>query len=84
MSELRPKQILRDIGRQWPDVWKQIKMIRAEKGKSVPDWPDWCYVPIAAGYAIVTQGGPPNDKIRDYKLSLCPQEIPAGLFLPQY
>jgi len=69
MPELRPKKILRDIGRQWPDAWKQIRMIRAEKGKSIPDWPDWCYVPIAAGYAVVTQGGSPNEMLCDHKLS---------------
>lgn len=68
-EELRPRQIIRDIGRKWPKAWQQIKMIRAEKGKALPDWPDWCYVPITAGVAVATQGGPVNEQCYDAKLS---------------
>jgi len=53
---MRPKQIVKEIGRAFPQAWQQIKSFRAEKGRELPDWPDWCYVPIAAGAAIATQG----------------------------
>lgn len=56
MSNLRPRQIVREIGRAFPNAWQQIKSFRAGKGKDLPDWPDWCYLPIAAGMAIATQG----------------------------
>lgn len=56
MSDLRPKQILKEIGRRWPQSWQQVKSFRAGKGKDLPDWPDWCYIPVAAGVAIATQG----------------------------
>jgi hypothetical protein len=56
MSELRPRQLLREIGKEYPNVWQNMKMFRAGKGKNLPGWPDWCYLPIAAGYAIVSQG----------------------------
>lgn len=52
---LRPKQILKDISHRWPYVWQQVKQFRAGKGKDLPDWPDWCYLPIHAGVAIATQ-----------------------------
>lgn len=55
MQELRPKQILKDISHRWPNAWQQVKSFRAGKGKDLPDWPDWCYIPIAAGMAIATQ-----------------------------
>lgn len=53
---LRPKALLKEIGRVYPQIWQQVKTFRASKGKDLPDWPDWCYLPIAAGYAIVSQG----------------------------
>lgn len=67
MPELRPKQILRDIGRRWPEAWQQVKKFRAGKGKDLPDWPNWCYIPLAAGYAIHTQGADYSGPIMDFK-----------------
>ena len=28
--------------------------MRADRGRGVPDWPSWCYLPLAAAYAIVS------------------------------
>lgn len=63
--EQRPKEILTAIGKKWPQAWNQVKKFRAGKGKDLPNWPDWCYLPLAAGYAIVTQGGAPNAGLFD-------------------
>jgi len=52
---LPPKQVLREIARTYPQAWQIIKACRAGKGKGLPDWPDWCYVPIAAGMAVVSE-----------------------------
>jgi hypothetical protein len=51
---LRPQLILTDFNRKYPKCWQQIDIFIADKGKDLPDWPDWCLVPIAATYAIVT------------------------------
>jgi hypothetical protein len=56
MSQIWPKLLLKEIGRKHPQAWQQIKRFRAIKGKDLPNWPDWCYVPMAAGYAIISQG----------------------------
>lgn len=69
MSVLKPKFILKNISRQWPQAWQQVKKFRSVKGKEVPDWPDWCYVPLSAGYAIYTQGGNYDSPIIDLKFS---------------
>ena len=53
----RPRQILENIGREFPGAWKLFDEFRADRGKGLPDWPDWCFVPIAAAYAIVSGGG---------------------------
>lgn len=55
-EELRPRQIVREVGRAFPNIWKHVKDFRADKGKALPDWPDWCYMPIAASVAIATGG----------------------------
>lgn len=56
MDELPPKQLLRRVAREFPDAWAQMKKMREGRGKDLPDWPDWCYAPIAAGIAIATHG----------------------------
>lgn len=54
--ELRPRQVLKEVGKTFPNAWKDVKSFREGKGKDLPDWADWCYLPIAAGVAIATGG----------------------------
>lgn len=49
----RPKQHLIAAGKLYPGAWKWVDRFRADKGQGLPDWPDWCFVPIAATYGIV-------------------------------
>lgn len=54
----RARRILDAVGRAYPNAWRAIDMLRRERG--TPDgetWPDWCYIPIAAGLAIASGGG---------------------------
>lgn len=53
---LRPKALLMEISKEYPNVWRQVKDFRAGKGRDLPDWADWCYLPLAAGVAIATPG----------------------------
>ena len=64
-SNLKPKQLLREISRKAPRVWDHIKSFRKAKGKDLPDWPDWCYVPLAAGYSIASDVGPAEKMLFD-------------------
>jgi hypothetical protein len=48
-----------------------MREFRNAKGKGLPDWPDWCWVPMAGGYAVVSGGGPnrvPVEKVPDIAL----------------
>lgn len=78
MSQLPPKKALRDIGRKWPQAWHQVKHFRAGKGKDLPDWPDWCYLPIAAGVAIATQGDDSKITSAAFDLQYSPAVITAA------
>ncbi|CAM3842033.1 hypothetical protein VRRI112168_02785 [Vreelandella rituensis] len=49
----RPKQHLIAAGKLYPGAWRAVDDFRASRGQGLPDWPDWCFIPIAATLAIV-------------------------------
>jgi len=50
----RLRAMLAEAARRYPGVWRQIDAFRADRGRGdLPDWPDWCFLPIAGTYAIV-------------------------------
>ncbi len=60
----RPREHLQTAGKLYPGAWKQLDQFRAGRGRDgLPDWPEWCFVPLAASYAVVSGGG-------DYRLDL--------------
>jgi hypothetical protein len=50
----RPLEHLHAASRLYPNAWKQIDIFRRDRGKDLPDWPDWCFLPMAAWYSIVS------------------------------
>jgi hypothetical protein len=52
---LRPRKILDNFSRLYPDAWKQVDEFRASR-KDLGDWADWCFLPLAGTYSIVTKG----------------------------
>lgn len=50
----RPEQHLANIARRYPVAWKLADQFQADKGKALPNWPDWCFLPAAAAYSIVS------------------------------
>lgn len=54
----RPRDHLVAAGRLYPDAWRVADEFRADRGRDgLPDWPAWCYLPLAGWYAIVSGGG---------------------------
>ncbi|NKA06372.1 hypothetical protein GO307_04651 [Ralstonia solanacearum] len=53
MDAPRPKMHLIAAGKMYPGAWRQVDEFRAERGRNYPDWPEWCYLPLAAAAAIV-------------------------------
>lgn len=54
----RPAIMLREIAKRYPDAWQMYDQFRQDRGKNgLPDWPEWCYCPMAAAYAVVSNGG---------------------------
>ena len=50
----RPREHLAVAGRLYPDAWRRVDELRAGRGKDLPSWPDWCFLPLAGAYAIVS------------------------------
>ncbi len=53
----RAREILTVVGQTYPSTWQQAESFRALRGKDLPDWPEWCYLPMHGAYAIVSGGG---------------------------
>lgn len=43
---------LRECQSRYPKAWRQIDKCRADRTQ-LGDWPNWCFCPLAASYAIV-------------------------------
>ena len=50
----RPCDHLSEMARRYPQAWAQIDDFRAAQGYDLRRWADWCYIPLAATYAIVS------------------------------
>ena len=62
----RPKKHLDFYSRQYPGIWRLVDQFRSVRGKDLPDWPDWCFLPISGIYAIVVhQAGYTNIDLHD-------------------
>lgn len=52
---LRPRALLDSFSRLYPEAWRQVDEFRSRR-KELGDWPDWCFLPLAGTYAIVSGG----------------------------
>lgn len=50
----RARSILEAVGRAYPHAWSQVQAMRDERGRALPLWPDWCYLPLHGAHAIVS------------------------------
>lgn len=54
MSQPRPLNHLNAATSLYPEIGRLVENFRAGRGKKLPTWPDWCFLPMAAWYAIVS------------------------------
>jgi hypothetical protein len=52
-----PMSILKGLEAKYPRVWKAAEKIRRERGRRMPNWPDWCYMPMGAWFAVANAAG---------------------------
>lgn len=56
----RPLAHLSDLVKKHPHVWESVEYVRKLRGKSLPNWPSYCYLPIAAGISVATRTHEPT------------------------
>jgi hypothetical protein len=51
----RPRDLLVAFTQNYPRAWSLAGELIRDKGKDgLPDWPDWCFLPLAGSYAVVS------------------------------
>lgn len=53
-SQYSAMQYLSQFNKLYPDITKQVNVFRGAMGKDLPKWPEWCFLPMAAWYSIVS------------------------------
>lgn len=53
MSKHRVVRMLNKTSADYPRAWALAEEWRKDKGKDLPDWPDWCFFPMGGWYAVV-------------------------------
>lgn len=54
-KKCRPREHLIAAAKMYPKAWIQSDEMRADRGTGgLPDWPAWCYLPLAGWYSIVS------------------------------
>ena len=53
----RPLRHLSTYSERYPRAWQYLEDLRASRGRELPGWAAWCFVPLAAAYAVVSGGG---------------------------
>jgi hypothetical protein len=48
----RPERLLSDFERDFQRALPEIEKFKAGKGRDLPAWPDWCFLPVAGWYAL--------------------------------
>ena len=63
-SFLRPRKHVTRFGQLYPRAWRQVDHLRADR-EGLGGWPDWCFLPLAGSFAIVTGGRalPPGERV---------------------
>ncbi|MFI8206679.1 hypothetical protein [Streptomyces sp. NPDC085937] len=54
----RTKRYLAEVRKRYPEGFAHLnRMVRQKGAPGMPDWPDWCWLPLGASYAVVSGGG---------------------------
>lgn len=49
-----PTIYISKINKALPEIWKQVDRMRSWRGKDLPSWPDWCFLPLAGSHTLIT------------------------------
>jgi hypothetical protein len=61
---------LTQYAEKYPGAWKGFDYLRSGRGTDLPDWPEWCWCPLAAAYAIASVKDPRHPTGPDPQVSV--------------
>lgn len=47
---------LAQLAKECPNIWSWVDNMRAARGKTLPNWPNWCFLPSNGSYSLATLG----------------------------
>lgn len=56
----RPIEHLRALTRRYPHIQRDVALFRSGRGNDLPEWPAWCFIPMAAWHAVAMQHATPD------------------------
>lgn len=57
MTMHRASLALAAVSRDYPDCWRRLDRLLFDVRAQGVTWPEWCWAPMAASYAVVSNGG---------------------------
>lgn len=52
---LKPQALLAQCNKKYSGAWRLADEFRADRGNTISDWPEWCFLPLAGWYAITCE-----------------------------
>lgn len=65
MTVLAPVRHLEGVSRDYPGIWRSYGDMLSRRGVDLPEWPSWCYCPLAAAFALASSVSDPLSAARD-------------------
>ncbi|MFF9901338.1 hypothetical protein [Streptomyces longispororuber] len=58
LAAKRTTRYLSEVRQRYPEGFTQLnRMVRLKGTPGMPEWPDWCWLPLSASYAVASGGG---------------------------
>lgn len=77
MSILRPTEHMSRVAKEFPGVWRLLDNQRERRGKDLPRWLDWSYLPLPAVWGLFPEFRQPESDEKKYKAWLRADQLCA-------
>jgi hypothetical protein len=75
-----PTTYLTQMTQQYPGCWQAVDRLRASRGKKMPNWPNWVFLPKAEYVEILRDYPNAYDTTIDELAVLAPWRVTQGLY----
>lgn len=62
----------RDLEATIPRAFEWLDVMRAERGRALPEWPPWCLLPMAGAWDLATKAKAVDTRLRPLSVSIVP------------